>query len=60
MVSERVILKSYSKKLEHLGIIAALIDDLGIVDLVNTRLPKLRHHKLTHGDVVKAITLVSG
>lgn len=58
MVSDRVILKSYSKKLEHLGIIAALIDELGIVDLVNSRLPKLRHHTLTHGDVVKAMLII--
>jgi len=57
MVSERVILKSFSKKLEHLGLIAALVDELGIVDLVNERLPKLRHHTLTHGDVVLALIL---
>ena len=57
MVSERVILKSFSKKLEHLGVIAAIVTGMGIVDLVNERLPKLRHHKLTHGDVVLAIIL---
>jgi len=57
MVSERVILKSYSKKLEHLGVIAAIIEEMGIVAMINERLPKLRHHKLTHGDVVLAIIL---
>jgi transposase len=57
MVTERTILKSYSKKLEHLGIIAALIEIMGIVALVNERLPKLRHHKLTHGDIFKAIII---
>jgi transposase len=57
MVSERVILKSFSKKLEHLGIISAIVEGMGIVDLINERLPKLRHHKLTHGDVVKAIII---
>lgn len=57
MVSERVILKSFTKKLEHLGIIAALIDGMVIVNLVDNRLPKLRHHKLTHGEVVKAIII---
>ena len=31
-LSDRVILKSFSKKLEHLGIIAALVEELGIVD----------------------------
>lgn len=59
MVSERVILKSFTKKLEHLGIIAALIDGMDIVNLVDNRLPKLRHHNLTHGEVVKAI-LING
>lgn len=57
MVSERVILKSFSKSLEHLGIIAAIVEGMGIVDFINDRLPKLRHHKLTHGDVVLAIIL---
>ena len=57
MVLEQTIIKSFTKKLEHLGIIAALIDMLGIVDLVNDRLPKQRHHKLTHGEVVKALII---
>lgn len=57
MVSEQVILKSFTKRLDHLGIIAALVEELGIVDLVNTRLPKLGHHILTHGDVVLALIL---
>ena len=57
MVSERTILKSYTKSLDHLGIIAALVAELGIVELVNARLPKLRHHTLTHGDVVLALIL---
>lgn len=57
MVSERVILKSFSKSLEHLGIIAAIVEGMGIVEFINERLPKLRHHKLTHGDVVLAIIL---
>jgi collagenase-like PrtC family protease len=43
MVSERTILKSYTKSLDHLGIIAAIVAELGIVELVNARLPKLRH-----------------
>lgn len=58
MISECVITTSYSKKLDHLGLIAALIEELGIVDLVNNRLPKMRHHKLSHGDVVKAMILI--
>jgi transposase len=57
MVSEHVIFKSFTKRLDHLGIIAALVEELGIVDLVNARLPKLRHHTLTHGDVVLALIL---
>lgn len=57
MVSQRVILKSYSKKLEHLGIIAGIVHEMGIIELVDERLPKLRHHQLTHGDVVLAMIL---
>jgi len=57
MVSEQVILKSFTKRLDHLGIIATIVEELGIVDLVNARLPKLRHHILTHGDVVLALIL---
>ncbi len=49
MESEPVIPKSFTKRLDHLGIIAALVAELGIVDLVDARLPKLRHHTLTHG-----------
>lgn len=57
MVSEQVTSKSFTKRLDHLGIIAALVEGLGIVDLVNARLPKLRHHTLTHGDIVLALIL---
>jgi len=55
MESEPVFPKSFTKRLDHLGIIAALVAELGIVELVDARLPKLRHHTLTHGDVVLAL-----
>jgi len=57
MVSEELVPQSFTKRLDHLGIIAALVEGLGIVDLVDARLPKLRHHTLTHGDVVLALIL---
>lgn len=57
MVSQRIILTSFSKKLEHLGIIAGVVDKMGLLTHIDERLPKLRHHKLTHGDVVLAIIL---
>ena len=57
MVSEEVIPESFTKCLARLGIIAALVEGFGIVDLVNARLPRLRHRTLTHGDVVLALIL---
>jgi hypothetical protein len=41
----------------RLNKIVAIVEELDIVDLVNKQLPKLRHHKLTHCDVVMAIIL---
>jgi len=57
MVSEEVIPESFTKCLDRLGIIAALVEGFGIVDLVNARLPRLQHRTLTHGDVVLALIL---
>ena len=57
MVSEEVIPESFTKCLARLGIIAALVEGFGIVDLVNARLPRLQHRTLTHGDVVLALIL---
>ena len=34
----------------HLGIVAGLIDTLGIVEYIDKEIPKKRHHAITHGE----------
>ena len=41
----------------HLGIVAGAYDSLGIRDVIDRAIPKLRPHNLTHGDVIKAMVL---
>ena len=43
--------------LGNLGIVAAAFDSLGISELIDMLLPKTRPHKLSHGDIVKAMVL---
>jgi transposase len=45
------------ENLDHLGIVAGLIDDLGIVELVNERLGIDPREKVSTGVVVKAMLL---
>lgn len=46
-----------TRSLDHLGIVAAVFDQLGIGDVIDRRMPKLRQHKLDHSVVVKAMVL---
>ena len=45
--------------LDHLGIVAGIFDELGIGAILDRCIPKTRHHHLTHGQAVKAMTLNS-
>ena len=45
--------------LDHLGIVAGIYDELGIGAILDRCIPKTRHHHLTHGQAVKAMTLNS-
>jgi hypothetical protein len=45
------------KNLDHLGIIAAIIDELGIVDYINQQLGEKDTTKISAGLVVKAMIL---
>ena len=45
------------KNLDHLGIIAGLIDEIGIVDIINERLGIDKREKISSGQVVKAMIL---
>ncbi|MDH7597957.1 MAG: DUF4277 domain-containing protein [Methanothrix sp.] len=46
-----------TRSLDHLGIVAAVFDRLGIADVIDSRMPKLRQHKLEHSVIVKAMVL---
>jgi len=44
-------------QLDHFGLVAGVFDQLGISEVINDRLPKSRHHKLSHSQVLKAMVL---
>jgi len=41
----------------HLGIVAGAYDSLQIADVIDTALPKTRHHNITHSQSLKAMVL---
>jgi transposase len=41
----------------HLGIVAGMFDKLEIGEYIDEVLPKTRHHHVSHGTAVKALTL---
>jgi len=41
----------------HLGIVAGMFDTLELGQYIDEVIPKIRHHKITHGMAVKALTL---
>ena len=45
------------KNLDHLGIVAGLIDEIGIVELINQKLGVDNREKITTGQVIKALIL---
>ena len=45
------------KNLDHLGIVAGIVDELGIADLVNQALGTDKREKISAGTIVKAIIL---
>jgi transposase len=45
------------KNLDHLGIIAGLIDEIGIVEIINEKLGIDKREKISSGQVVKAMIL---
>lgn len=44
-------------RLDHFGLVAGIFDQLGIGEVVDDRIPKGRHHKLSHSQVLKAMVL---
>ncbi len=43
------------KNLDHLGIVAGLIDEIGIVEIINQKLGVDNREKITSGQVIKAL-----
>lgn len=46
-----------SRQIGHLGLVAGMIDELGISAIIDAELPKTREHTLSHSDIVKAMLL---
>ena len=44
-------------QMDHFGIVAGIFDQLGIAGVIDNKIPKLRHHKLSHSDLIKAMTI---
>jgi transposase len=45
------------KNIDHLGIVAGLVDEIGIVETIDEKLGRDKQEKLSPGTVVKAILL---
>ena len=43
--------------MDHFGLVAGVFDQLGISEVIDNCLPKSRHHKLSHSQVLKAMVL---
>lgn len=46
-----------SRQIGHLGLVAGIIDELGITEILDQELPKTRNHALSHSDIIKAMVL---
>jgi transposase len=46
-----------SRQIGHLGLVAGIIDELGITQVLDQELPKTRNHALSHSDIIKAMIL---
>jgi hypothetical protein len=44
-----------SKQIGHLGLLAGMIDELGLTGIINEALPKTQGHVLLHSAIVKAM-----
>ncbi|MBF2058192.1 MAG: DUF4277 domain-containing protein [Cyanobacterium sp. T60_A2020_053] len=45
------------ENLDHLGIIAGIIDEIGVVEIINEKLPRHCTEKISKGLVVKAMII---
>ena len=49
--------KAVIKNMDHLGLVAGMIDELMIVESINDALPSNQSKKLSYGESVKAMIL---
>jgi transposase len=50
-------MKITSTQIDHLGLVAGVFDRLGIGKVIDSQLPKSRHHKVAHSNAAKAMIL---
>jgi len=46
-----------NKNPAHFGIVAAAVDELGLVEKIDSLIPKTKTHNITHSQMVKAIII---
>ena len=46
-----------TRRLDHLGVVAGIFDEIGISEVVDYLIPKNRDHKLSHSIIIKALIL---
>jgi len=46
-----------TSSLAHYGIVAGIYDELGIGDLIDSKIPKMNAHKVSHGTMVKSFII---
>ena len=44
-------------QIDHFGIVAGIFDQFGIAKVIDNKIPKIRHHKPSHSDAIKAMTI---
>lgn len=54
---EDVYVSDSNQTIGHLGLVAGSYDELNIGTIIDRLIPKSGPHALTHGDIVKAITI---
>mgnify|MGYP001164759253 CR=1 FL=1 len=47
-------MKLSTLSLDHLGLVAAIFDFLGISEIIDELIPKTRNCKLSHSEIIKA------
>jgi hypothetical protein len=46
------------QNIDHLGIVAGIVDSIGLVEIINNFVPQEQGEKISAGHVVKAIRII--